>query len=63
MLVSLYKNAYFKLIQNYTFESVKLLFLFFCFSVRKRPMIIIEHMHLNVITSYKYTHKKQKDSF
>ena len=63
MSVSLYNNAYyrqkfFKLIQNYLFESAKLFVFIFLIWLQKRPVIIFEHMHLNVITIYKYTHKK-----
>ena len=27
--------------------------------MRKRPVIIFEHMHLNVITAYKYLYKNR----
>ena len=59
----LLQKRLFKLIQIYSFESAKLFIFISLFCLRKRLVIIFEHMHLNVIIAYKYMHKKQKDSY
>ena len=52
-----FQNQYKSFLQNFN------LFFFFCFVLQERPVIIFEHMHLNVITVYKYIYKKHKDNY